>query len=252
MNKKPWYNYWNPPYKSDEPNYFDAAQFDWAQKVKSRYPEIKKELLQLINNRKGKLRPYYSKAVSTNIDEWQTLAFKTWGIEVPDNLKQCPSIKCLLDEIPQMVSASVNMLMPHSSLPRHQGDSNSFYRCHLGISIPDSLPDLGFEVEGEKKAWEEGEILIFLDAKNHSAWNHTNKPRIIFVFDIIKDEYIPQQKDVCFNVRAFLLLQWIDGKIKGFSKWPKGIHRLIFHMLKIFLKLIYPYQKRKGVILKHS
>ncbi len=252
MKKKPWYNYWNPPYAGNEPNYFDAGDFNWAKTVKQHYPQLKKELLKLINEREGRLFPYYSKAVNTNANEWQTLAFKTWGIDVPDNIAKCPTVKKIFDQVPQLVSASVNMLMPHSSLALHQGDSDSFFRCHLGISIPAGLPDLGFEVEGEPKAWEEGDILIFLDAKNHRAWNHTDKPRIIFLFDVIRDEYLAQQKEICFNVRAFLLLQWLDSKINGFSKWPKSIHRIVFHLIKIFLKLIYPYQKKKGVILKHS
>ena len=252
MKKKPWYNYWNPPYKSDEPNYFPSENFAWAQTVKKYYPQIKKELLDLINERNGQLFPYYSKAVNTNAEDWQTLAFKTWGIDVPDNLNKCPSVKKLLNEIPQMVSASVNMLMPNSELALHQGDSDSFYRCHLGISIPATYPDMAFEVEGEPKSWEEGEILIFLDAKNHRAWNKANKIKIIFVFDIIKDEYLVQKEEICFNVRAFLLLQWIDSKFKGFDKLPKWIHRCVFVVIKQFLRLIYPYQRKKGVILNHS
>jgi aspartyl/asparaginyl beta-hydroxylase (cupin superfamily) len=252
MKKKPWYNYWNPPYKSDEPNYFSSDNFSWAQTVKKYYPQIKRELLDLIEERKGQLFPYYSKAVNTNANNWQTLAFKTWGINVPANLQKCPTVKKLLNEVPQMVSASVNMLMPNSELSLHQGDSDSFYRCHLGISIPATYPELAFEVEGEPKSWEEGEILIFLDAKNHRAWNKSDKPRIIFLFDIIKDEYIEQQNEICFNVRSFLLLQWLDSKIPGFINWPKPVHRLFFYFNKLVLKILFPYQKKKGVILNHS
>lgn len=250
--KKPWYNYWMPRYKSDEPNYFDAEKFDWAKLILENKILIKNELQNLLEKRNNKLFAYYSPAVSMDGDEWHTLAFKTWGIDVKPNLADCPGIHKLIKEIPQLVSASVNILMPGAELKAHQGDSDSFYRCHLGIEIPEGLPDLGFEVGGEKKGWSEDDILIFLDAKEHRAWNHTDKRRVIFLFDVIKDEYIPQQKKICFNVRAFLLLQWISGKYPRFIKWNKKIHRLVFWKLKFILWLIYPYQKRKGVIIKHS
>jgi len=252
MLKNPWYNYWMPRYESNEPNYFDAQNFEWGKKILANRSIIKAELLQIVKKRGGKLFPYYSPAVSMDGDQWHTLAFKTWGIDVKQNLMECPEISKVINEIPQLVSASVNILMPNSNLKLHQGDSDSFYRCHLGIEIPSGLPDLGFEVEGEKKGWEEDDLVIFLDAKEHRAWNNTDKRRVIFLFDVIKEEYQDQQKNICFNVRSFLMLQWIAGKYPGFLKWNKKIQRVIFFKIKLLLRLIYPYQKRKGVIIKHS
>lgn len=251
-SKKPWYNYWNPPYSSEEPNYYPAERFEWAKKIISLQPKIKEELEALIEKRKGKLFAYYSPAVSTDGEKWHTLAFKTWGINVFENQKECPTIQQLLIKFPQMVSASVNILMPGAELKEHQGDSDSFYRCHLGIEIPCGLPDLGFEVEGEAREWSEENLIIFLDAKSHKAYNYSDKRRVIFLFDFIKDEYVNQQKKICLNVRSFLLLQYISGKYPKFLNWSKKNHRVVFIMIKGLLILIYPYQKRKGVIIKHS
>lgn len=251
-SKKPWYNYWNPPYFSEEPNYYSVDRFEWAKRIISLQPKIRAELEALIEKRKGKLFAYYSPAVSMDGDKWHTLAFRTWGIDVFENQDECPTIKKILQEFPQMVSASVNILMPGAELKEHQGDSDSFYRCHLGIEVPYGLPDLAFEVEGEAKAWSEDDMIIFLDAKNHKAYNYSDKRRVIFLFDYIKDEYVGQQKKICFNVRSFLLLQYIAGKWPKFLKWPKKIHRFVFFMIKALLVIIYPYQKKKGVIIKHS
>lgn len=252
MNKKPWYNYWMPRYQSDEPNYFDARNFVWAQQVLEKGDVIKEELLIVLKKRNNKLFPYYSPAVSIDGDQWHTLAFKTWGIDVKPNLEQCPEISRLIEKIPQLVSASVNVLMPGAELKAHQGDSDSFYRCHLGIEIPEGLPKLGFEVEGEKKEWKEGELLIFLDAKEHRAWNNTDQRRVIFLFDVVREEYVSQQKKICFNIRSFLLMQWLAGKFPFLTRLNKKIHKIIFLKIKLLLILIYPYQKRKGVIIKHS
>ena len=249
--KKPWYNYWNPPYKSDLPNFFLAEQFDWAQEIISLQPQIKKELLALIESRNNQLIPYFSPMVNDDGNEWHTLAFKTWGIDVFENQNKCPVIKKIVKKYPQMVSASVNILMPNSELKEHQGDSDSFYRCHLGIEVPGELPEVGFEVEGEKKAWSEENLIIFLDAKHHRAFNKSSQRRVIFLFDYIRDEYLKEQKKICFNVRSFLLLQYIGGKWRAFFKFPKWMHRFVFYLIKFFLRLIYPYQKKKGVLLKH-
>lgn len=241
-----------PPYKSDEPNYFDPKDFDWAQDIISKTPLLKMEITKILEERKGSLIPYYSDAVGTDGDQWSTLGFKTWGIDVKQNLLKAPTITEILNKYPSIVSASMNLLKPNSSINAHQGDTNAIFRCHLGIDVTAGLPDLGFEVEGEKKEWKEGDILIFIDAKKHTAWNYSSTNRLIFLFDIIREGYEEQKKSICINVRAFLLLQWIGNKIKWFLKLPKWFHRITHTSIKVLLYLLYPYQKKKGVIIKHT
>jgi aspartyl/asparaginyl beta-hydroxylase (cupin superfamily) len=241
-----------PKYKSSEPNFFNPKDYDWAKDIIVNSKEIKQDLLKILEERKGSLIPYYSKAVVSEDTEWTTLAFKTWGIEVKDNINKSETIRKLIDKYPFMVSASMNLLKAGAKLEKHQGDANAIFRCHLGISIEATLPELGFEVENERRPWEEGELLIFTDAKEHSAWNNSQTDRLIFLFDIIREPYRNSQKKICLNVRSFLLLQWIGNKIKGFLKWPKWIHRIIHFKLKVILWILYPYQLRKGVIIKHT
>ncbi len=241
-----------PKYKSSEPNFFNPNDYEWAKDVMNTTEDLKTDLLKILEERKGSLIPYYSKSVVSEDTQWTTLAFKTWGIDVKDNIQKAPSVKKLLDKYPFMVSASMNLLKAGARLEKHQGDTNAIFRCHLGISIEATLPELGFQVEGEKRAWENGKLLIFTDAKEHSAWNDSNSDRLIFLFDIIRSPHIKKQKSICINVRSFLLLQWIGSKIKGFLKWPKWVHRIIFFKVKCLLWIIYPYQRKKGVIIKHT
>ncbi|CAG5079128.1 hypothetical protein CRYO30217_00865 [Parvicella tangerina] len=241
-----------PPYSGDEPNYFDENEYDWARDIAAQKEQIKKELLAILKERDGKLIPYYSDAVSTDGSQWATLGFKTWGIDVPFNLNKAPSIKNILDKYPQILSASFNILKAGADLSRHSGDTNAIFRCHLGIDIPGELPEIGFEVNGEQKSWKEGEILIFLDAKEHLGWNHTNGDRLIFLFDVLREEFLEHEFEICINVRSFLLLQWLGGKIKGFLSAPKFIHRIVFWCFKFILILIHPYQSKRGVIIKHD
>ncbi len=241
-----------PKYKSTEPNFFNPKDFVWAKDIMEQSENLKCDLLKILEERKGALIPYYSKAVVSENTEWTTLAFKTWGIDVKENIQKAPSVKKMLDKYPFMVSASMNLLKAGAKLEKHQGDTNAIFRCHLGIQINASLPALGFQVEDEQRSWENGKLLIFTDAKEHTAWNNSNTDRLIFLFDIIREPFLEKQKSICLNVRSFLLLQWIGSKIKGFLKWPKWIHRIIFYGVKCLLWIIYPYQQKKGVILKHS
>lgn len=241
-----------PPYTSTEPNYFDAADFSWSKDVIELKAQIQQELLEILEDRKGELIPYYSQAVSTDGSQWATLGFKTWGIDVPQNLDKAPTIKKLLKKYPNILSASFNILKAGANLAKHSGDTNAIYRCHLGLQIPGQLPEIGFEVNGEQKSWKEGEILIFLDAKEHLGWNHTKDDRLIFLFDVLRDEFASNDFEVCINVRSFLLLQWIGGKFNRFMKVPKLIHRLVFWLIKFVLIIIYPYQSKRGVIIKHT
>lgn len=247
-----WYNYWMPSYNGDDANYFDAENYEWARDISSHKEQIKKELLTILEEREGRLIPYYSDAVSTNGDQWTTLGFKTWGINVIPNLNKAPTIKHLLEKYPQILSTSFNILKAGANLAKHCGDTNAILRCHLGIDIPGELPEIGFEVNGEQRTWKEGEILIFLDAKEHLGWNHTERDRLILLFDVLRDEFLEHEFEVCINVRSFLLLQWLGGKINVFLKAPKFIHRIVFWCFKFILILIHPYQRKRGVVIKHD
>lgn len=253
MSMKIWYNYWQPPYNNaNDPNFFDPSQYDWAAKIMQNWAMINRELQALIAQRNGQLLPYFVGEMDNGTQSWQTLSFKTWGIAVNDHLAACPGIAQLLAEIPQLVSASVNLLAPNSQINPHQGDTNAILRCHLGIDIPSGLPLCGFAVNGEQRAWEVGKLLIFCDAHRHWAWNNSGQNRLIFLFDIVREPFREQQKGITLRVRAFLLLQWLRERLPILGKLPKYIHYILFSLIRLFLWLIYPIQQKYGVFLKHS
>ena len=107
-----WYNYWMPDYITDEPNYYDSNEFDWAKAVIEKKDAIKNGLLAILEERGGQLIPYYSDAVSTDGNQWATLGFKTWGINVPENLAKAPT--CLLYTSPSPRDRSLSR-MPSSA-----------------------------------------------------------------------------------------------------------------------------------------
>lgn len=247
-----WYNYWNPPYQSDLPAFFEPNQFEWAKYLKEHASELKSEVLKVIDERDGQLKGYFSESVNSNDQQWHTLALKTWNIKVKKNLEEVPFISKWMDKHPEVVSASINILNPGAKIDKHQGDTNAIYRCHFGIEIPDGLPKLGFNVKGESRPWTEGDSLIFLDANEHYAWNDSGGRRVLFLYDVVRPEFIQQKNKVCINVRAFLLLQYSAEKWKWLKRGSKRLHRFFFWCMRVTLYVAYPIQKRTGVFIKHS
>jgi len=52
---------------------------------------------------------------------------------------------------------------------------------HLPLIIP---PGCGFRVGGEQREWEPGKAFVFDDTIEHEAWNDSDEPRAVLIFDI--------------------------------------------------------------------
>lgn len=76
-------------------------------------------------------------------------------------------------------------------LPLHTNYDPHMYRCHFGILVPNG--DIGIEVDGTKKVWEEGETLIFDSMRPHRVWNNTGIARYIVSIDCYRPE--PNQEE---------------------------------------------------------
>lgn len=248
---KIWFNYWNPPYTGKEPCFFPGENFSWAQELESNWKIYEAELKELIDKKNKNLQPYFSSVRDTGSSGWKTISLMTWGINVPDNLDRCPQLKKLIESYPGWLSASVNLLEPHTSIKEHSGDTNAIFRCHAGMEIPGTLPECGFRVKEENRAWEKGKVLIFLDAHPHAAWNNTSSGRIIFLFDMLRPEFIEKKDQVCIRVRSFLLLQLFAENFPLLKKLPKKAQKIIFSGICGLLWMLLPYQRKKGVIRKH-
>lgn len=125
----------------------------------------------------------------------------------------------VLNTIPGLVSVPFNLLDPHSEIKSHFGDTKAVTRCHLGLNIPRALPEIGFRVKNEERFGENEKLLMFCDGYLHSAWNNTDKPRFILLFEIILSEFEEYKNSICSSVLSSLFLQSTSGKL-GIKKRP--------------------------------
>lgn len=216
-----WFGVYGKPYQGNEPAFFDASAFSWKKSLTEMYPEIRKELSWLIAHSE-ELTPYFDENLQFPPKNWKTISFCVWGMKVHDNLERFPVTARLLSEIPGLISCSFSLLEPHSRIKPHYGDTNGIFRVHLGIEVPAGLPDCGFRVSGEERAWKEGELLVFLDANVHEAFNDSDKRRYVLIMDIVRPEFMQRKNYLCVKVLSVLTLYWIEAHT-----------RLLFRLFRI-------------------
>lgn len=249
--KEEWFAYFSSEHYSDSPNFYSSENFDWAKAIEANSNEIATEITRIINSENFTPKGYFIKGLTVQ-SGWKTFSFLTWGIKINEALTLTPVFNNLLAHFPEIVSISINILEAGEKIKAHHGDSNTFYRCHLGIDIPQGLQKCGFRVNNQDAEWKNNKLLIFNDANKHEAWNLSDKKRVIVVFDVIRSEYKHKKKAICLKIRSFLILQLLFEQYSFIKKMPKWIHRIINSSIFILLFLLYPYQKKHGVIKKHN
>lgn len=205
--QKLWFSIFNigSAYQGNEPAFLPSENFEWAKELAANTEQIKAELIAYL--KKNNLRSYFNTNMVSQHNAWKTIALKTWDIHLYKNQEQFPFTTALIKKYPEILSASFNLLEPDSNILPHCGDTNAIYRCHLGLEIPAAAPDCGFRVKDETRSWEQGKWLIFPDAYEHEAWNHTKKERYIFLIDVLREEFKVKKNTVISTVITSLFLQ---------------------------------------------
>ncbi len=231
-----WYSFFHRKgFEGSEPFYYDTRQFSWASLIETNWQIIRAELDALLREN-ATLMAYFDQNMVTTAKSWKTFPMMAWGVTMHQNCQKCPKTMVLLQQIPGLVSASFNLLEPHSTIKSHNGDTNAIVRCHLGLYIPDGLPDCGFKVGGEDKAWENGQLLLFCDAHEHTAWNNTPQNRYILLFDVVLPPYLSQKRSICGAVLASLFLQSWAVRLgigsNAFDRIPLSLQHALYYVAR--------------------
>lgn len=242
MKQKLWFSFFNrKEYVGDAPAFYDNDAFSWSKTLEENYDDIYNELTTYLNTEKD-LKAYFNQLMVDKKDAWKTIPLMAWGVSFYKNKKKFPKTMEILNQIPGLVSISFNLLEPNSKIVPHYGDTNAIMRCHYGLEIPATLPQVGFQVKDEIRSWEKAKLLIFCDGYIHSAWNNSDMPRYILLFDVVLPEFSYKKNVVCATVLSSLFLQSRASKLR-IKKEP---HFLIvyplFHLAKLgafFSKPIY-------------
>jgi aspartyl/asparaginyl beta-hydroxylase (cupin superfamily) len=239
-NNKPWYSIFSGRYMGPEPFFYNKEDLPWTKVLEDNWELIRDEISTLIEVQPARLKPYFiNKSMSFPPKKWKAMSLYFWKFRMHSNCKKCPQTVRLMKQIPNLTSCSLSVLEPGSNINPHQGDTDAVIRCHLGLSVPASLPECGFQVGKEIRPWENGKALPFCDAQTHMAWNNSGERRLILIIDVMRQEFVKEQNLVCAHVLASSALQILYqhfaflGRRSGYFK--NGLYKLLIAFIRIIL-----------------
>ena len=196
--RQPYYSQPTWMYMPELPaiEFFERTDFPWLDTFEAESEAIRKELLQvLVADREG-LQPYIDFPAHMPLDQFRELnrsrrwsAYFLWNqsAEVPGHMARCPNTARLLATAPRCFingrapTAFFSVLDANTRIPAHVGVTNTRCTVHVPLVIP---PDCGFRVGSTTREWVPGQAWVFDDTINHEAWNLSDTPRAILIFDV--------------------------------------------------------------------
>jgi ornithine lipid ester-linked acyl 2-hydroxylase len=180
--------------KVGNPPVYDNAVFPWADEVAREWRTIRAELEQVLK-RKNELPSFHE--IATDVStisrdrDWKTFMLLGFGVPSDRNIRQCPETWRIVQKIPGLKTAMFSIFEPGKHLPAHRGPYNGVLRLHLGLIVPEPREKVAIRVADKVSHWREGEALIFDDAYEHEAWNHSPHTRVVLFVDFVKPLRFP-------------------------------------------------------------
>ena len=184
--------------------FWDIEFFPWIGELEAQAGAIRAEML-AVGYDDPDLTPYIDFPDHEPVDQWAELnRSMQWtalhllqhGRRIEANCARCPATVAALAAVPQPVaverspSAMFSVLKPRTRIPPHTGVSNTRLVAHLALTVPAGC---GFRVGAETRSWREGEAWVFDDTIEHEAWNDSDLPRGVLIFDVW-NPLIPQDE----------------------------------------------------------
>jgi aspartyl/asparaginyl beta-hydroxylase (cupin superfamily) len=174
--------------------FYAREDFPWLAEFEAATSDIRVECESVLRDDAG-LVPYIDYAEGLPIDQWAALnksrrwsAYFLWrdGVRVDAHAERCPKTAALLARAPladvpgYAPTAFFSILDAKSHIPPHTGVTNSRLIVHLPLVVP---PQCRFRVGSDTREWREGAAWVFDDTIEHEAWNDSDVPRAILIFD---------------------------------------------------------------------
>lgn len=88
------------------------------------------------------------------------------------------------------------------------------------------------------KSWEEGNLLIFLDAYEHEAFNYSNERRYVLQLDVLRPEFRSNKYKICSRVLGATTIYGftyaIPGLRKRFEDFPNYIKGIFVFFAQLY------------------
>ena len=192
------------------PAILDAAHyFPNAQRFTRRWTDIRREALGVAATlpkvpRFHDLMPAQADISANDGRDWRMFIMKAYGVSNSENLARAPTVAALLDEAPEVLSATFSFLAPGKHIPEHRGPFRAILRFHLMLSMPNDdsgRPACVMNVDGVPFRLADGDSLLWDDTYPHEAWNRSDDVRIALLLDVWRKD---MPVDITLLSRAIL------------------------------------------------
>jgi aspartyl/asparaginyl beta-hydroxylase (cupin superfamily) len=188
--------------------FFERGDFPWLDAIEAATDEIRTELTAVLVADRAGLEPYIAYPDGVPLDRWRELnKSRRWsayflsnqGVDLPAHIARCPRTMQVLKGAPlcdvpaRAPTVFFSILDASTHIPPHTGVTNTRLTVHLPLIVP---PDCGFRVGGETREWLPGKAWVFDDTIEHEAWNRSDSPRAVLIFDIWNPLLTAAERDV--------------------------------------------------------
>jgi ornithine lipid ester-linked acyl 2-hydroxylase len=209
------------------PPVYDNAAFPWAAAIEKAYPDIRAEL-ETVLTRKSELPNFQDISadvkVITNDAGWKTFFLMGFGTPSARNTALCPKTWAALQKIPGLKTAMFSIFEPGKHLPPHRGPYNGVLRLHLGLIVPEPRDQIAIRVDRRICHWQEGKVLIFDDAYEHEAWNHSDKTRVVLFVDFVKPLRFPARFVNWLLMNLAVFTPFVQEGMENHKAWEKKFY----------------------------
>jgi ornithine lipid ester-linked acyl 2-hydroxylase len=209
------------------PPVYDPAIFPWAVEIEKAAPAIRAELDRILV-RQDELPSFQDisadvKTISTD-NRWKTFFLLGFGVRSEQNIAACPKTWEAMQKIPGLTTVMFSIFEPGKHLPAHRGPYNGVLRLHLGLIVPEPREKLAIRVRDEICHWQEGKVLIFDDAYEHEAWNHTDETRVVLFVDFVKPLKFPARLVNWLLMHMAVFTPFIREGLDNHKEWEKKFY----------------------------
>jgi aspartyl/asparaginyl beta-hydroxylase (cupin superfamily)/Tfp pilus assembly protein PilF len=188
--------------------FFERSHFPWLDEFEAATAEIRAEVLRVLAADREGLQPYIDFPAGLPLDQFRELnrsrrwsAYFLWNQSeaVAGHIARCPVTARMLETTPRCrvarraPTAFFSILDANTRIPAHTGITNTRCTVHLPLVVP---PDCGFRVGATTREWVPGQAWVFDDTIEHEAWNLSDTPRAILIFDIWNPLLTPVERDM--------------------------------------------------------
>jgi aspartyl/asparaginyl beta-hydroxylase (cupin superfamily) len=176
--------------------FFDRDATPWLGQLEAGWEVVRDEARAVFGSPSGDFVPYVANPPGTPLNQWRELnhnadwgAYFLWkhGARHSEHCARLRRTAALLDGLPLLdiagrgPNAFLSRLAPRTRIPAHHGVTNARVTVHLPLIVP---PGCGFRVGPETREWVPGRAWVFDDTIEHEAWNDSDEPRLILIFDV--------------------------------------------------------------------